>query len=336
MNKKGITLVALVTTVIILLILSGTAIAIAIGGNGLFEKANNTTEKWNASTRREENSVDEVLEKINGLKIMMATEKLFVNTSNPDATDAEKSPYVNYVDKNGNTILCRVLYDSSSPYGIEIIAENYVDSVTIGKTDPSVSASDFQFSGNPSPLHDTAKRELASYNRYITTLNEKASDYLDTNGIADRARCVGSNPANPTDTATMYTSSNTFLTNNGWNGVFKSGDNNKATDVTQMKNLGIFKKNYEYWLASRYVSNYIGTPPVNGDAVDLSCAYVASNSESSNSNYLIFTIWYSSSGPLPSSEEPHSYKLRPVFHLTEQVKIVSGNGTAESPYNLGI
>ena len=43
-NKKGITLVALVVTIIILLILAGISIA-SLTGNGLFEKAKLAKEK---------------------------------------------------------------------------------------------------------------------------------------------------------------------------------------------------------------------------------------------------------------------------------------------------
>ena len=60
-NKKGITLVALVITVIILLILAGTAISISINGGSIFEKTATSREEWNAAVENEESSLSDVL-----------------------------------------------------------------------------------------------------------------------------------------------------------------------------------------------------------------------------------------------------------------------------------
>lgn len=43
-NQKGITLIALVITIIVLLILAGVSIAMLTGNNGILTKANNATE----------------------------------------------------------------------------------------------------------------------------------------------------------------------------------------------------------------------------------------------------------------------------------------------------
>ena len=64
MNKtqKGITLIALVITVIVLLILAGTAISIAVNGGDLFGKAENSVNRYNAKVADENTAVDEVLD----------------------------------------------------------------------------------------------------------------------------------------------------------------------------------------------------------------------------------------------------------------------------------
>lgn len=48
MSKKenGITLVALVVTIIVLLILAGVAISLTVGQNGLFKRAQNAANTW--------------------------------------------------------------------------------------------------------------------------------------------------------------------------------------------------------------------------------------------------------------------------------------------------
>ena len=45
-KENGITLVALVVTIIVLLILAGVAISLTIGNNGLFTRAQNAAETW--------------------------------------------------------------------------------------------------------------------------------------------------------------------------------------------------------------------------------------------------------------------------------------------------
>ena len=50
-KAKGITLVSLVITVILLLILAGVAITLAVDSNGLFARAGEAANKWNTSIR---------------------------------------------------------------------------------------------------------------------------------------------------------------------------------------------------------------------------------------------------------------------------------------------
>ena len=49
MNNKGITLIALVITIIVLLILAGVSIAMLTGQNGILTKASNSKDKTNAA-----------------------------------------------------------------------------------------------------------------------------------------------------------------------------------------------------------------------------------------------------------------------------------------------
>ena len=52
-KEKGITLVALVVTIIVLLILAGVAISLTIGQNGIFTRAQNATERWDKASTNE-------------------------------------------------------------------------------------------------------------------------------------------------------------------------------------------------------------------------------------------------------------------------------------------
>ena len=65
-KRSGITLIALVITIIVLLILSGTAVTVALDGEGLFGKANTAVQKWNNKVEEEEN-INSALEYLNEL-----------------------------------------------------------------------------------------------------------------------------------------------------------------------------------------------------------------------------------------------------------------------------
>ena len=66
-SKRGITLIALIITVIVLLILAGTAVSIAINGGDIFNKATEAKEGWNAKVAEEEQNIIETLQLANGI-----------------------------------------------------------------------------------------------------------------------------------------------------------------------------------------------------------------------------------------------------------------------------
>lgn len=57
-KESGITLVALVVTIIVLLILAGVAISLTIGENGIFTRAQNATKKWDEGEAQEETEMN--------------------------------------------------------------------------------------------------------------------------------------------------------------------------------------------------------------------------------------------------------------------------------------
>ena len=77
---------------------------------------------------------------------------------------------VNYVDKQGNTIECVVLYDTNynetngTNYGVQIIASDVVCDVTLGYNDPTAI-------GNTN-----FEKAKYSYDNVISTLNKKAME----------------------------------------------------------------------------------------------------------------------------------------------------------------
>lgn len=60
--NKGITLVSLVITIILLLILGTVAITLAVDSNGLFGKAGEAANKWNVSVAQEHDEIREAMD----------------------------------------------------------------------------------------------------------------------------------------------------------------------------------------------------------------------------------------------------------------------------------
>ena len=60
-KEKGITLVALVVTIIVLLILAGVTISFSLGEDGIFKKAKEGTEIYQNASKNEKVEIDKYL-----------------------------------------------------------------------------------------------------------------------------------------------------------------------------------------------------------------------------------------------------------------------------------
>ena len=235
-----------------------------------------------------------------------ATCSITVNKKVTNINDLEAGDYVNYVDGTGVTRKCVVLYDSSSPYGVEIITMESVEDVKLGYSDPTVSGS------------NNFTKAMNSYNNAISTLNNATSKYINTTYV-DKARSVGSVPNNPNSQSGYYTFTKF---SSSYSGKLRDTDTNYETDYNQMKALNINNIDDYYWLASRDVI-----------------------SSSSNSNFLMRYVfargsltsyrlcYVTSNGNTHSSG--NTYGLRPVFHLRSNIKVTGGTGEEGDPYTLG-
>ena len=73
-SKKGITLVSLVITIIVLMILAGVAISIATGEDSIFSKANEAASKWNESAEKEKNTLGDLIYELNSRSMVEVTD----------------------------------------------------------------------------------------------------------------------------------------------------------------------------------------------------------------------------------------------------------------------
>ena len=70
-NKKqrGITLIALVVTIILLLILAGITLNMAMSGNGLFSRARNATDKYKQAQENESMLMEHIADEMENINI---------------------------------------------------------------------------------------------------------------------------------------------------------------------------------------------------------------------------------------------------------------------------
>ena len=336
-DNNGITLIALVITIIVMLILVAVTVTVAING-GLFSTAKQATTDTQYHADREMllsavigaiNKDAEVdFEKLdanlpNGFtgtqgeytseagntfyvdKNGNITDEKVEETEMP-ATVAElkAGKYVNYIDNEGNTIKSIVLYDEAynkehgTDYGIQIITADVVKNI------------EFESSCN-------FDREC----EWLPELREEAQNLLNTK-LSLFARCVGSDPSNSTLSSEHVFEVEDYT--DEWESPYQNLRINEFA-ITDWSQLTSFDFNAtacsnEYWLYQQYRYE----PHPDGDMGGL--LYVDTNGELCTS----VLASYDGYGALCN------YYLRPCFKLIPEIKITSGNGTIDNPYQLEI
>ena len=379
-RQKGITLIALVITIIVLLILAGVSIAMLTGDNGILNKAVDAGEKNKDTTEEEqvklavaealtegtgtlstenvrqglvsEFGADKVTDdtftgeeagpwtfkgerknyeisstgKVQEAKVPVYAKNVLL-TSLDGSEDYQKSPFVQYDGR-----VWRVLYNDAD-HGLQIVTEDTVVEVALGygsfssDRDGTVSSSDFDV-GNS----DGFKCAAASYNKAVSTLNDMAKSYMNSDGICVDTRCLGYDAClengkfkDEDDSAFEITGCD-FLSD--YDGKLKDGDDYYESDLGQMTKLGLISHKYE-WLASRCMfRDYNGGLNFNVRSVDTDGALLTGS-------YLV-QLWDRAEGPYRERYYGRKCGLRPVVLIGEDVVILGGYGTRERPYALGL
>ncbi len=320
-NSKGITLIALVITIIVLLILAGVTINLTLGENGVFRTAEQAGRNYTQAQEQElaglanfENEINNIIAGT-GNNGGSGTDTPVVKGLLKDI--AEPGDYVKYDTGTEKGVLTfRVLYNDDT-YGLQIISDKNVEEVTLG-------------GGSWATGRD-------NYNSAIETLNEAAYYYAESSPYAIDGRCVGSVPTVGADGT--FTAKNTeevgpfndfqFTPSSTIEGVnnMKDTDTNYETDRTAMQAVGgdMWTTGETYWLASRDVSSrssdcyfYVRAVYASGDL---------------RSNYLCYVL---SDGRTYGRSIGHG--LRPCISLDSNVKVIGGGDGSEETqaYELGI
>ena len=376
-NSKGITLIALVITIIVLLILAGVSIAMLTGQNGILTQAQNAKEETEESKDWEQVKLAVTSGKLEnitkGTDLNTAIQNELIKTD-PSATvtgetdekeityfgkiynvnvetgatsggeDAFQKPdyneamqslkqkdYVLYdtgkpeVGENGK-ILCQVLYEASSEYGLQIVP---VDCIKENGEYVQVEIFDSETTGlNPGESTYFSEESIGQYrdkyNTAIEDLNNKAMNYVNTNYILD-ARCIGSNPINKnSENESRYIYDGTVW-NHQNNTDLKDEDDNYTIDYENLTNLNILNTTEPYWMASRY--NEQGYVYMTDEGVHFKLRVVGAESEAIY-GYDPHHGW--------DFISVNSFGLRPAFLIKGDLQITTGNGQQATPYELGV
>ncbi len=262
-QRKGITLIALVITIIILLILAAITINLTVGQRGILRRAEEAGRNYQEAAKREDEELSNLwaeAENIIGGTTPNPPEGGSTDPvipTQPEPSEEVKAlkagNYIKYdtgvttVGENG-VITCRVLYPVDSEYGLQIISNENV-------------GSDISLGGS------TWEEAKASYNGAIEKLNSEAEKYVNE-AYAYDGRCVGSIPTmkngmfvdknkGTEDTVRLpllgWTS---YKRPEGWEsddtGCF-GGDLNDVVDKEAMASARLPDTLGHFWLASREV-----------------------------------------------------------------------------------
>ena len=361
-QRKGITLIALVITIIVLLILAGISISMLSGDNSILQKAtdakintDNANEKeqiqivvlgsYNDNAKLEVATVNSnIKNRINGVTTDDATEfplkVTYTATGNSYTVEyngnvEKETPKVysnevkvaitegKYVTYNNEKYI--VLYDVNSGYNwIEIVSKNPLEKVTLGYNGIGLPTEDELLEQEYGTTNLEKSRWV--YNNAIKILNDNAQKYLNTQ-FADRARCVGSDPINPLSESGFYDFPNIRVRNEDTNYTIGINTDFPNKDMDQLNLLDIAKfSDTTYgsycWLASRYIDDQSNPSQI---YFGLSCIYSRGSIKQGSAIYLT-----------GGSTSNINRSFRPVVRLKYNINITGGNGTDSDPYTLGI
>ncbi len=351
-KQKGITLVALVITVIILLILAGVTIRGTLGEKGLAEEAKNATQRYGQAQDEEQNVVKNFLDELRDINSggdgtggnPGNPSNPGENTTNPDntvdpdnppepevppetpgeslAASAQPGDYVRYVvPEKTFTMTAEQTGDSAQTYNTggytglwQVLYNDAEHGLQIISANDVTNGKNFYLDGK------------VGYNNSVGTLNSFCSNYVNPT-YATSGRCVGSNPIRPEGTKELFEGSYDYQKQYA-NDLIK-GDSECSADYNAMKRAihqnknGICVINKAYWLASRSVfssARYTGFGVFFVNAADI--LY--------NGN-----LWeVQSSGTTSSNPSDTNYGVRVVITLKSGIKTSNGTGSSVSPYEL--
>lgn len=211
-NAKGITLVALIITIIIMLILAGVVVSLTLGENGLFKTAKNAARNYTDEAVSERNQIDEI--------------RNFV--SNELNSDKEENPYTQL--KVGDYVNYPVYYDnisvqSSTDSSVSWTPKDEYNGWRILSIDQERNTVRLISAGIPLSYYHKDASEVSLYNLTINFFSTPiaSSIYYDFDSCGFKTSQNGTKLTNMNDVKTLFT--NEFTQNYGEGETYTSNGN---------------------------------------------------------------------------------------------------------------
>ena len=356
-GQKGITLVALVITIIILLILATISIQ-SLTNTGLFAKAQEAKEKTKNATENQAKTLNEYEDELNKyVSGTTQTQKL--------ADKVKVGDYVEYTpDELGNESLTTLKTNLNTYSG----NSNSTVNLAIKRDDLKWRVLDIQ-NGQVRLISETpttSKIELYGYNGYnnaVKLIDDACSTLYTNRQLASTVQNLKIEDitkymkTKPTEDTTTYSPSNKYYPNILLKEKGQTVNEISGTelDLSEQKefinqtikieaNTWALKKTYwdqsmnntDSFTDSKYYELFINNES-NYDAY-----WMLSRCVFANSNYAFFGVRIVDSGDVGASslyasfgnEVSGVYAFRPVITLNSNVQITSGNGSSYSPFEI--
>lgn len=349
-NKRkegGITLIALVVTIIILIILAGVSISMIVGDNGIITQAENAKKETQKAEVKEKAQID-IVEK------QLEKEG---NITKGDFVEILKEYFDNVpTEENLPEDLSTVTLPSKEEYGGHEINIGEIWNGTFVKTVEELEAGDYikynsgtngeiicrvLYPGNSEYgvqiISDKNVKTVAlggstfeegrvSYNGTIEKLNDEAEKYINSSYATD-ARCVGSVPTVENGVFTNKDSETAgpvimqFPYNGSTSVDCKGTDTNYTTDESQLKSLNLWITGESYWLTSRDVAS-----------TESNCGFCMRLVNNDGTIYDDGMCLVEKTGNAVGYLSERGLRL--CILLKSNVKITRGDGSEDSPYTI--
>ena len=357
-NTKGITLVALVITIIILLILAGISIS-ALTNTGIFQRAKDAKQKsedaaldQNTKLDEYENEIDKYIPKANSLaKAVKVGDYVAYKPDEPDnnALTTLKTNLKNYSGASDNTTNSAIARDDSLRWRVLDIDEKTgaVRLISAAPTSSTVTLGGYNGYNNGVKLLDDACSTL--YNSKLATKvqNLKIEDitkHMTTQQTEDTTEYHPENINYPkileqekNQTVVKSTTENKLEVSS--QSIFVTGYDTSATSTL---------KNY-YWNKTMTTNDFDGENKemyyklfINNGEKNYNTYWMSSRCVHVGSDYVLFNVRAVISGNVNAyylcnpygGENSNFFAFRPVITLNSNVQVTSGDGTESAPFEI--
>ena len=363
-KQKGITLIALVITIIILLILAGISIA-SLTGSGLFEKAKEAKEKSQNAQDAENATLGEYEQwmanyaggsgssgggETGGTKLASKVQPGDYVTYTPDDANTTDilSELTTYSGSTANTS-STLTQETGLKWRVLDVVDGKVRLISEMPTTSKVTLYSYNGYNNAVYLLDKTCKTLYSKARYSENVqNLKIEDIQ--NKMSTDYTTINSNYGQPfTPASKKYPSilaqEAGQTVNGGATGTLGLSEQTTPINQTAVNTATSWTVKYTYWNKTMAESNF--TNPIyynlfinNGSPYPT--YWMSSRCVDANSGHAIFDVRRVDSGDVSASnlyysdDDPFSYgyALRPVVTLNSNVLVKSGEGTPESAYEI--